>query len=247
VSVTDDPGAVLTCDVRRRLTDVSPAALTILERPRSEVMGRALEDLAPADRRLRTLATLAAVVRGEPGTWHVVGLESGAGQPIALELACRPLDGSGGHLFALRRPSGRGAARPVLKHREREVFARIAEGKTGIEIAEELRALADTMRDGWITGDATGSIRQVNVATCELLGWGVEDLVGHNVDEITCVPSPLRPLARRPAGDGPRQVHEECLLASDGRDVPIEYTTTRFSTDDVLDRWTVVFRVAGDP
>jgi hypothetical protein len=42
-------------------------------------------------------------------------------------------------------------------------------------------------------------------------------------------------------------VHEECLLASDGRDVPIEYTTTRFSTDDVLDRWTVVFRVAGDP
>jgi hypothetical protein len=42
-------------------------------------------------------------------------------------------------------------------------------------------------------------------------------------------------------------VYEECLLASDGRDVPIEYTTTRFSTDAVHDRWTVVYRVAGDP
>jgi PAS domain S-box-containing protein len=110
----------------------------------------------------------------------------------------------------------------------------------------QLRALAETMRDGWISGDATGRIRHVNATACGVLGWRPEDLVGRSIDEITCVPTPFRPLTRRATGGGPREVHEECLLSADGEDVPVEYTTTRFATGDVLDQWAMVFRTVGD-
>jgi PAS domain S-box-containing protein len=561
-SVGADPAALLTCDAERRVTDVSPAALALLGRSRSEVVGGALEDLAPPTARLRPLALLGALTRERPGSWRVVDLASADGGRLPLELACRPLAG-GGHLFALRRPAGRAATRPVLRPREREVFARIAEGKTGAEVAGELflspatverhvagglrrlgaknrahgiamvlrsgeleglitggsgdraseeaplgalleqtlerledpvailgavgeilfvnaawrafgeangrprpgpdpgpapetnyleaceratgsddalqaalgirellddhldhfsleyrcdapgeprwfdlraaryhgdhrsarvlvrhhdltpqrraegdlrigasmldgvqaatlafspdgivtawartaesmlgwsaeeavgrplwelllprrnrvwgeavaeearrggrwsgqveierkdgtlfhahararalhdadggvssmvgviadlteqrraqratadaeaqlRALAETMRDGWISGDATGRIRHVNATACGVLGWRPEDLVGRSIDEITCVPTPFRPLTRRATGNGPREVHEECLLSAGGEDIPVEYTTTRFATGDVLDQWAMVFRTVGD-
>jgi PAS domain S-box-containing protein len=116
--------------------------------------------------------------------------------------------------------------------------------RAATEVTARLQAFADAARDGWISGDASGRITQVNAATEELLGRGAADLVGRHVDTVVAAPTPLRPLSR-PSGRGPRDVHEECLLAADGREVPITYRVTRFSTGEGLEQWAVVFRPAG--
>jgi PAS domain S-box-containing protein len=116
--------------------------------------------------------------------------------------------------------------------------------RTAADVAARLRAFADVARDGWISGDANGRITQVNAATEELLGRAADDLVGRHVDSIVAAPTPLRPLSGPPGGD-PRDVHEERLLAADGREIPITYRATRFSTGEGLEQWAVVFRAAG--
>lgn len=118
--------------------------------------------------------------------------------------------------------------------------------RAAAEAAVQLQAFADTSRDGWISGDASGRITQVNVATEELLGWTADELVGRPVDAIMAAPTPLRRLGRPAGGGGPRQVLEECLVTADGREVPVEYTTTRFCTGERLNQWAIVFRVVGE-
>jgi PAS domain S-box-containing protein len=115
--------------------------------------------------------------------------------------------------------------------------------RAAAEATARLQAFADAARDGWICGDASGRITQVNAATEELLGRCAADLVGRHVDTVVAAPTPLRPLSR--PGGGPRDVHEECLLAADGREVPITYRVARFCTGEGLEEWAVVFRAAG--
>lgn len=103
-----------------------------------------------------------------------------------------------------------------------------------VETTARLQAFAATARDGWISGDVMGQITQVNAAT--------EELLGRSIDTIIAAPNPLRPLARPATTSTGRQVYQECLLTSDGREVPIEYATTRFSTGEGLDQWAIVFR-----
>lgn len=228
-SLLDDvETATVVLDLEGKVSGWRGGATALLGWVEGETNGRALAELV-LERRSRHLAVVVEQQLQRSGRWSGdLLLERKDGSTFDAHARCRLLRGSGGVPF--------GVIVVVV-----DISDRLKTQDALAQADNELHALSDTMRDGWISGDAAGTITRVNAAAQGLLGWATDELVGHPIDEIVCAPRPTR-RALRAHGQPVRQVHEECLLSKNGDHLAIEFTTSRFTRSDGSDGWAIVFR-----
>ncbi|MFA4928448.1 MAG: PAS domain-containing protein [Patulibacter sp.] len=228
-SLLDDiETATVVLDLEGNVTGWRGGATALLGWDEGETGDRPLADLV-LERRDRRLAQVVEDQLQRVGRWSGdLMLQRKDGSTFDAYARCRLLRGSGEVPFGII---------VVLV----DISERLRIQHALVQADNELRALADTMRDGWISGDAAGTITRINAAAQDLLGWATDELVGHALDEIVCAPLPTRRALG--ARDQPaRQVHEECLLSKDGDHIVIEFTTSRFTRNDGSEGWAIVFR-----
>lgn len=127
------------------------------------------------------------------------------------------------------------------EHLEQLVAKRTADLETAMRELEKesterewaetsFRALADNAGEAILIGGEDGSMLYVNVETCRLTGYTVEELMGmHDVEVI--VPDDRERIAdytrRRLRGEAVPRPYLASLLTNDGREVPVEVVGAR--------------------
>lgn len=128
------------CDERHRITAVNDALARYSGYAVAELLGRRLEELAPADAKLSLTTIMSDQQSSVPG-WIPQPVLAATGSRLRAEATCRRNYLPGRHLVVFR-PAGRdpfalGQGR-LLSDREREVISKVADGSTGADIAQQL-------------------------------------------------------------------------------------------------------------
>ncbi|MBV9336371.1 MAG: helix-turn-helix transcriptional regulator [Solirubrobacterales bacterium] len=137
-------------DDQRRYVAANAAACLLLRLPEEEVLRMRIDDLTPPENRAQVEALWAAFIRDgtQQGTFELLMPD---GQRVQIEYSATAGVAPGQHLSILMFPPGRSdldpasRARSVLTHREREVLALIAMGRSSSLIAAELRVSPSTV------------------------------------------------------------------------------------------------------
>ena len=137
-------------DDRRRYVAANAAACLLLRLPEEEVLRMRIDDLTPPENRAQVEALWAAFIRDgtQQGAFELLMPD---GQRVQIEYSATAGVAPGQHLSILMFPPGRSdldpasRARSVLTHREREVLALIAMGRSSSLIAAELRVSPSTV------------------------------------------------------------------------------------------------------
>jgi PAS domain S-box-containing protein len=102
--------------------------------------------------------------------------------------------------------------------------------------AEAYRLLFERVDNMVCTLDLEGRFTSINRAGERLTGYGADELIGRLAVELIAPEhrdDAVRQFARRLAGEGEESVDESMVLCRDGRHVPIQVTSTLFSSEGV--------------
>ncbi len=93
--------------------------------------------------------------------------------------------------------------------------------------------IIESMHDSLIVVDSDGTIKTVNRATIDLLGYSEDELIGKSADVIS---SGVGVFAVPEAGEEGISQSEEVFLAKDGRKIPVSFSSSVLSSEDGNDQ-----------
>jgi len=213
------------------ITLVNRAACIIADRHRDEILGRRFDDPlwdvlevdgVPYTRNHHRFRS--ALEEGKSLRNVEVTARRGDGRPVTLLMNFVPLrDEEGAHLGIV----GTFTDITLLRRRERELAASEA----------RFRRLAEATTEGVLIHDQ-GTIREVNRAACEMLGYEREELLGLDCRQF-CAES-FRPIVTQAIREGREDPYRGSLVRKDGRLLPVEVRGRNLRDGDEVLRVVVV-------
>ncbi|WP_337175067.1 PAS domain S-box protein [Paludisphaera sp.] len=213
--LADGPQAFGTIDMDRRLDYVNDAFCELLGYPREELLGMSVVDLTAPEFRDATLESHEKILAGGRAS-IVKRYRTKDGRDVPVELlidATRDEEGRVVGFFAF----------------VTEISQRIQAEEAAAASERRVRAMFEGMHDAVLVHDETGRILDANRAASELLGYGVDELVGMDAGRIDDAGG-FRGRLDRARSAGPSS-SEATFRCKSGRAIPVEVTTSTIDFD----------------
>ena len=212
------PDQVYIKDLESRFVIVNNALAKALGRHPLEIIGRSDEDFFPPELAAHQRATEAGVLAGQPLLNDEATVQTPVGQTLTLLTTKKPLRNERDEVYGLV-----GIARNITEHKQAV--------KVVLESEQRMRALFELSPDAILVEDLEGKILDANTAAARLHGLSRGALIGRSIHEL--VPEDRREavqadFARLVAGNH-NKATEGVSLTADGRQVPVEITTSRIT------------------
>jgi PAS domain S-box-containing protein len=190
--------ALLIADERGHYVDANPAACELLGLPKSEVLAMSVTDLVPPEGRPETQHLWQQFVdQGSlKGEFHIVRRD---GQTRDVEFSATANFLPGLHLSVLRDVTDRKRAQEELRRKDEEVRDFLENGAVALH---------------WAGAD--GTILWANQAELDLLGYSVDEYIGHQIAEFHADREAIEEILRRLIARETLRNFEARLQARDG-------------------------------
>ncbi len=212
--------AIVTMTFEGIVTGWNPACERLFQLSAQEAIGRSVDIIVPADRRLEVRDALGKVRRGEKAdSFHTVLLDKD-GRAIDVSLSVSPVKSPAGDIV--------GACTIA-----RDITARKKVQQALLESEQLARGIIDTALDAFVQMDDTGNVSDWNPQAETLFGWSRDEAIGRPLGDLI-VPERHRALYERGLA-GFLSSGESAILGRrfeieahrrDGREIKVELSVT---------------------